>query len=357
MDWREKPLRRFPTTAEISTRAGVDKSTVSRALKNDPRVKESTRQMIHSIAATLGYAPNAIAHSLATQRSNIIGFIGSETQNYWYQENIQTLARQITLAGRQMMLFQVMANGTIEDVVPDIDSVQAIRLHRYSRRCDDAPLAEKLQKFGTTVVMMNRVPVGGACAVRQDQVKGAHAVAEIFAMAGHERIALIAGNQNPAAIDREEGFRRGLAACNKSLYAREEGLFTFRDAYNAATRLFDMKRRPDAIFAANDMMAFATLEAARVKGVSVPGDISVIGYDNGRVGAWPGFRLTTVEQPIALMFESALQMILARATDETVSPETIEVQPRFIFRDSARLPQDLHGLSIGHHYAEPVLQS
>ena len=217
--------------------------------------------------------------------------------------------------------------------------------------------AEKLQKFGTTVVMMNGVPVGGACAVRQDQVKGAHAVAEIFAMAGHERIALIAGNQNPAAIDREEGFRRGLAACNKSLYAREEGLFTFRDAYNAATRLFDMKRRPDAIFAANDMMAFATLEAARVKGVSVPGDISVIGYDNGRVGAWPGFRLTTVEQPIALMFESALQMILARATDETVSPETIEVQPRFIFRDSARLPQDLHGLSIGHHYAEPALQS
>ena len=357
MDWREKPLRRFPTTAEISTRAGVDKSTVSRALKNDPRVKESTRQMIHSIAATLGYAPNAIAHSLATQRSNIIGFIGSETQNYWYQENIQTLARQITLAGRQMMLFQVMANGTIEDVVPDMIQYRLSGCIVIPAVAMTPRSAEKLQKFGTTVVMMNRVPVGGACAVRQDQVKGAHAVAEIFAMAGHERIALIAGNQNPAAIDREEGFRRGLAACNKSLYAREEGLFTFRDAYNAATRLFDMKRRPDAIFAANDMMAFATLEAARIKGVSVPGDISVIGYDNGRVGAWPGFRLTTVEQPIALMFESALQMILARATDETVSPETIEVQPRFIFRDSARLPQDLHGLSIGHHYAEPVLQS
>ena len=357
MDWREKPLRRFPTTAEISARAGVDKSTVSRALKNDPRVKESTRQMIHSIAATLGYAPNAIAHSLATQRSNIIGFIGSETQNYWYQENIQTLARQITLAGRQMMLFQVMANGTIEDVVPDMIQYRLSGCIVIPAVAMTPSSAEKLQKFGTTVVMMNREPVGGACAVRQDQVKGAHAVAEIFAMAGHERIALIAGNQNPAAIDREEGFRRGLAACNKSLYAREEGLFTFRDAYNAATRLFDMKRRPDAIFAANDMMAFATLEAARVKGVSVPGDISVIGYDNGRVGAWPGFRLTTVEQPIALMFESALQMILARATDETVSPETIEVQPRFIFRDSARLPQDLHGLSIGYHYAEPVLQS
>jgi DNA-binding LacI/PurR family transcriptional regulator len=256
-----------------------------------------------------------------------------------------------------MMLFQVMADGTIEDVVPDMIQYRLSGCIVIPAVAMTPGSAEKLQNFGTTVVMMNRAPVGGACAIRQDQVKGAHAVAEFFSMAGHERIALIAGNQNPAAIDREHGFREGLAACGKSLYAREEGLFTFRDAYNAASTLFDMRRPPDAIFAANDMMALATLEAARIKGVTIPGDVSVIGYDNGRVGAWPGFRLTTVEQPIELMFESALQIILARSADETLLPEIIEVQPRLIIRDSARLPQELHNLSIGYRYAEPTLPS
>jgi DNA-binding LacI/PurR family transcriptional regulator len=249
----------------------------------------------------------------------------------------------------------VMADGTIEDVVPDMIQYRLSGCIVIPAVAMTPGSAEKLQKFGTTVVMMNRVPVGGACAVRQDQVKGAHAVAEIFSMAGHQRIALIAGNRNPAAIDREHGFRKGLATCGKSLYAREEGLFTFRDAYNAASMLFDMRRRPDAIFAANDMMALATLEAARVKGVAIPGDVSVIGYDNGRVGAWPGFRLTTVEQPIEFMFESALKMILARSVDDSLVPETVEVQPELIVRDSARLPQKLHGLSIGYRFAEPIL--
>ena len=356
MDADEEAGRRFPTTAEISLQAGVDKSTVSRALRADPRVKEATRKKILSIASKLGYAPNAIAQSLSTQRSNIVGFIGSETQNYWYQENIQTLARQITLARRQMMLFQVMADGTIDDVVPDVIQYRLSGCIVIPAVAMTPASAKSLKKVGTTVVMLNRVPVGDACAVLQDQAKGAHAIAEFFVKAGHDRIALIAGNQNPAAIDREHGFRKGLAAFGKDLHAREEGLFTFRDAYNAASKLFDMKRRPDAIFAANDMMAFATLEAARVRGIAIPHELSVIGYDNARVATWPGFRLTTIEQPIELMFEHALRLILTRSLDPSLSPETVEVEPRLIVRDSARRPQEPSDLSIADHYEEPVLR-
>src|SRR5690606_2989248 len=94
-----KNRTKLPTTAEISAELGVSKSTVSRALKNDPRISAKVRAKVMSMAEKLGYAPNAIAQSLATQSSQIIGFIGSEAENYWYQENIQKLAKSLADCG------------------------------------------------------------------------------------------------------------------------------------------------------------------------------------------------------------------------------------------------------------------
>lgn len=334
--------RRFPTTTEISRRAGVDKSTVSRALKSDPRISEATRKKIMEIAESMGYAPNAIAQSLATNNSNIIAFVGHESQNYWYQENIQTLARLVTLAGRQLMLFQVMEGGTIEDVIPDMIQyrVAGCIVIPQVEMTDQA--AARLAQFGISAVLLNRVALSaGVCSVRQDQAEGARAVAHFLVQGGHARIAFVAGSTNPAAQDRSRGFRAGLAEAGADLFAEGVGNFTFRDAYRAARDLLDRAIRPDAIFAANDMMAFATIDAARALGLSVPTDVSVVGYDNGRVGAWPGYRLTTVEQPIEQMFGAAVDLIVARQGDPDLASQSIVMGARLLIRDSAHLPLGL----------------
>ncbi|MGR3323067.1 MAG: LacI family DNA-binding transcriptional regulator [Pseudooceanicola sp.] len=343
--------RQFPTTTEISRRAGVNKSTVSRALKGDPRISQATRDRILEIAESLGYAPNAIAQSLATNNSNIIAFVGHESQNYWYQENIQTLARQVTLAGRQLMLFQVMQDGSIDDVVPQMIQYRVAGCIVIPQVDMTAAAAARLRRFGIRVVLLNRPgDADGVAAVRQDQAEGARGVAHVLARAGHRRIAFIAGNANPAAQDRARGFKAGLEEAGVTLFAEEAGHFTFRGAYAAATRLLRSNPAPDAIFAANDMMAFATIEAARALGIRVPGDLSVIGYDNGRVGAWPGFRLTTVEQPIETMFGTALGMIL----DQPEGAGTVMLDPCLLIRSSARLPEDLGGLPIRHRVDTPL---
>ncbi|WP_088624502.1 LacI family DNA-binding transcriptional regulator [Oceanicola sp. 22II-s10i] len=340
-------VRRFPTTAEISREAGVNKSTVSRALKADPRISEATRKRILEIAESMGYAPNAIAQSLATNNSNIVAFVGSETQNYWYQENIQTLARQVTQAGRQLMLFQVMRGGTIDDVIPQMIQyrVAGCIVIPAVEMTDTA--AERLRQFGISMVLLNRPGEAfGASSVRQDQAEGGRGVAHFLVAGGHRRIAFIAGNMNPAAQDRERGFLAGLKEIGVEPFAIDRGEFTFRGAYAAATRLLQAEVRPDAIFAANDMMAYATIEAARAAGLTVPDDLSVVGYDNGRVGAWPGFRLTTVAQPIERMFGDALGLILDRQDKPDLPPDRVGIAAGLLIRDSARVPEDLGALPI-----------
>ncbi len=228
-----------PTTAEISARVGVSKSTVSRALRNDRRISAPVRAKIASMAEKLGYAPNAIAASLATQRSSIIGFIGSETENTWYQENIQTLVQCVAESGMQTMMFQVSEAGDIGDVIPNMIRFRlAGCIVIPSVAVSHAGIAS-LRKFGIAVVLLNRgMRSAGVRSVWCDQAEGGRALAQFLLAGGHRRIGFIAGIGTPTAERRERGFLRGLAEGGAALFARAEGRFTFEDAFASAKEAY-----------------------------------------------------------------------------------------------------------------------
>ncbi len=332
-----------PTTAEISARVGVSKSTVSRALRNDRRISDQMRAKVASMAEKLGYSPNAIAANLATQRSAIIGFIGSETENYWYQENIQTLVQCVAEAGMQTMMFQVSESGDIGDVIPNMLRFRlAGCIVIPSVPVSPANIA-LLEKFGIPVVLLNRaMRSANVSSVWCDQIGGGRALAHFLVAGRHRRIGFIAGVGTPTAERREKGFLRGLADCNTSLFARAEGKFTFQDAFAGAKSMLAQRVIPDAIFAANDLMAFAAIDAARSVGLSVPGDVSVVGFDNSRIGEWPAYSLSTIAIPMRDMFSTAVRMI----RQEGDGPSAVTMPGTLLVRGSSRVPDDLSTIGI-----------
>ena len=176
-----------------------------------------------------------------------------------------------------------------------------------ARNCADASIP---------VVLFNRVmatgSAGAVSSVRSDNIAGGRAVAQFLAQAGHQRVAFIAGNEESSTnLEREKGFREGLADAGMHIWARATGNYDFEQARRAALDLFRSgQEHPDAIFVASDHMAFAVMDALRHElKLRVPDDVSVIGFDNVPQAAWASYRLTTVEQPLGPMVEATVDLL------------------------------------------------
>jgi LacI family transcriptional regulator len=331
-----------PSTQIISTLAGVSKSTVSRALKDDPRISRKTRKRIAAIAEELGYTPNAMARSLVTRKSGVIGYVIGQTENLFYQEQVERIARVAFDRNVHLMLFQVPLGGDLAQVIA---SMVQYRLDGCVVIASVPVSAESLDicaRYRMPVVLLNRLAAGhAASSVFCANADGARHIAEFLVAGGHRRIAFIGGRPDSTiGQDRETGFASGLAAAGVAIAARRTGHFTFEGGFSAARELISLpaSERPDAIFAASDIMAFGALDALRAAGVKAPADVSVVGFDGARAGAWPAYDLTTVIQPIEAMFARAVELLGRRNGDGHIPRETVYIQGEFRLRKSARVP-------------------
>jgi LacI family transcriptional regulator len=160
--------------------------------------------------------------------------------------------------------------------------------------------------------------------VVSDNRRGGRIVAEAVIDLGHRRIALIAGPENATTSrDRERGFREGLAARGVDFdeTLRRVGQFSHHSGYQWCLDLLAAEPRPTALFAANDLIAFGALDAARRVGVRVPDELSIVGFDDIDMAGWEGFNLTTIRQPLAEMGRAATTLLIERiASDHELPP-------------------------------------
>ena len=175
------------------------------------------------------------------------------------------------------------------------------------------------------VVLVNRyIDSADVDTVVSDNQRGGRIVAEEFVGLGHRRIALIAGPENATTSrDRERGFREGLQACGVQFdeALRRVGQFSHHSGYQWCLDLLAAEPRPTAIFAANDLIAFGALDAARRVGVRVPDELSIVGFDDIDMAGWEGFNLTTIRQPLAEMGRATVSLLLERiAGEEDLAP-------------------------------------
>ncbi|MEM9320613.1 MAG: LacI family DNA-binding transcriptional regulator [Pseudomonadota bacterium] len=330
------------TSTQVAERAGVSQSAVSRVFTPGASVSEATAEKVRRAASELGYRPNVLARAMITGQSRMIGLVVAYLNNYFYPEAVEALSNAFQARGYHVLMFMTPANaGNIDHILEEILDYQidAIVMASVSMSSD---LTSRCEAAGVPVVLFNRLQDDTRLSgVASDNFDGGYGVASFLAAGGHQRIAHIAGWEGAStARDREAGFRAGLEAAGKSLFARAVGEFDEAAACDAAREMFAGPNRPDAVFVGNDHMAFAVMDALRFElGLDVPGDVSVIGYDDVPIAAWPSYALTTVRQPAQDMVDQTVELVMARIHDAKAPPKRVAVAAPLIVRRSARIPQ------------------
>jgi DNA-binding LacI/PurR family transcriptional regulator len=327
------------TSVDVARLAGVSQSTVSRTFSLDTRIAPETRAKVLAAAEQLGYAPNAIARSLSTNRTNIIGIVMANITNPFYPYVLEQFIAQLQQTGRQALLFTPGPNQDVDDVLPLALQYRVDGLIITSATVS-SEMADEFSRQGTPVVLFNRYVLGAnVSAVCCDNAEGGRFVANLLLDAGHKRLGYIAGSGDTSTnIDRERGFTDRLHERGVSHVLRAQGTYSYESGYESALQLLRGSTPPDALFCANDITAMGAIDAARFElGLSVPNDLTVIGFDDIPPAAWPVYSLTTIRQPVKRMIAKTLQLLFERI-EQPDTPPVLELIPgELIRRSSARL--------------------
>lgn len=333
------------TSLQVAERAGVSQSAVSRVFTPGASVSKKTAEKVKRAAAELGYRPNVLARAMVSGRSRIIGLIVAYLDNYFYPEALEKLSNALQEQGYHVLVFMAsQTTGNIDEVMDEILDYQVDGIVTASVALS-SDIAERCQTAGVPMVLFNRSQdLAGITSVTSDNYSGGRRAAEFLLAGGHQRIGYIAGWEGASTQrDREAGFQAALSEAGRTIFAREVGNFRTDAARDAARRMFDRPEleRPDAVFVANDHMALVTMDVIRFElGLSVPGEVSVIGYDDVPLASWPAYNLTTLRQRANLMVEETVGALMEHInTPETAQARRVAIDAPLILRGSAKIPE------------------
>lgn len=330
------------TSFDVAREAGVSQSAVSRAYTPGASISKRTRDKVEAAARKLGYQPNAIARSLISRRSNMVGIVMADIINPFYPAVLDMFMRKFQERGHRVMLFMASRDQNIDDLLPQLLEYQVDGVIITSSTLS-SEMAEYCSKLGTPVTLFNRyVPDVEASSICCDNIGAGRSVADLFLNSKHQQLAYIAGIENTSTNkDREYGYKTRITERRAKPMLKEVGNYTYEGGYQAALRLFTAGQ-PDAIFCANDIMALGVMDALRSElKLRIPEDVSIIGFDDIATAAWQGYRLTSIRPPIERMVDATINNLIERIEDPSTplaaSIESIELA----IRDSARLPEHI----------------
>ncbi|UTW11990.1 LacI family DNA-binding transcriptional regulator [Marinobacterium rhizophilum] len=331
------------TSFDVAREAGVSQSAVSRAYTSGASISKATKDKVFAAASKLGYQPNAIARSLISRRSNMIGIVMADIINPFYPAVLDMFMRRFQERGHRVLLFMASRDQNIDDLLPQLLEYQVDGLVITSSTLS-SEMADHCTKLGTPVILFNRyVPNVEASSVCCDNIDAGRSVADLFLSAGHQQLAYIAGIENTSTNqDREHGFSSRIKERRAQPVLRETGHYTYEGGYQAALRLFQQQIRPDAIFCANDIMALGAMDALRGElKLRIPDDVSIIGFDDIASAAWQGYRLTSIRPPVGRMVDATVNNLIERIENPEIPLAALLETVDLVVRDSARLPEHL----------------
>ena len=327
------------TSQDVAKLAGVSQSAVSRVFTPGASASPATVEKVKKAADELGYRPNVLARSLITGKSRIIGLVVAYLENHFYPDALERLSKALQERGYHVLIFMASNNSeNIDEVVEEILDYQVAGIIAASVALS-SELAERCQAAGIPVVLFNRSQDDDRLsAVTSDNFAGGRKVAEYLIQNGHTRLGYIAGWEGASTQrDREMGFKSGVDAHLKTGFARAVGNYSQDDARAATLELFSRPGRPTAVFVANDHMAFITMDVLRYElGLRVPEDVSVVGYDDVPMAAWPAYNLTTVRQPANRMVSETVDMLMESISEGQKESRRVAIDGPLIERGSTR---------------------
>ncbi len=330
--------RKKATINDVASLARVSKKTVSRVINHSPSVRAETRDQVNAIIARIGFKPDPQARGLAFRRSFLLGLV-YDNPNAQYVINIQNgVLDCIRGSGTELVVHP--CDKTSPDFIDEIRDF--VELQRLSGVIVLPPIAENRQLLSALddldvpyvrITAMpgeeNTPPIASTQVVSRDRM-GCRAAAEHLADLGHSRIGFISGPAGYAsARQRRQGFDEGLSGRGLTLDPAliVQGEYTFESGYLAGKALLSQSPRPSAIFSSNDEMAVGVYKAAAEQGLSIPDDLSVVGYDDAPIAARVTPGLTSVRAPIRDMGRAAADALIAEnRKDSTIFDTTLIVR-------------------------------
>jgi len=310
-----------PTINDVARLAGVSKKTVSRVINHSPLLNDDTRHRVESVIKELGYVPNPQARALALRRNFLVGLIHDNPNAQMVLNVQQGILEALHDTEFELVVRPVDRNSPLmlDDVRKFLERQRLFGVVLLPPISENDALARLCDEVGCRYARMGSAELDDPDhMVASNDRQAVRDAAAYLIEQGHRAIGLIQGPHGfRSAAERRLGFEDALAAAKiklpRSLVA--EGNYTFESGIEAANRLLDLAPRPTAIFASNDEMAAGVVHVARQRGISVPEDLSVIGFDDTAIAAhiWPP--LTTVRWPIISMARSAALKLVGDVID------------------------------------------
>jgi DNA-binding LacI/PurR family transcriptional regulator len=325
-----------PTIDEVAAAAGVHRSTVSRALSRPEAVKRETREHVRAVAAAMGYTMNPLAQALRTKVSTLVPLIVPDITNPFFAELAKAMTAAAGEQGYQLVL--CVTENDANATARYLDAMQAM----YAPFAVIAPYARvfpaefEARGFDKRLVVIDRVESGDQTpSVIVDGAAGIALALDHLRALGHTSVAYVSGIAGThTAADRREAYRTLVGKYGMTQVELDRDGVGAGAGERAAEELVTMRERPTAVVAGNDLVAFGLISGLGSRGVSVPGDVSVVGFDGVPLGARCNPPLTSVQQPIAEMGRIAIRLAEQAANDGSI--EHVVLQPKLLVRSSTR---------------------
>lgn len=328
---------------DIAKKAGVSRSTVSRVINDDPNVNSLTREKVWQIIRAENFHPNPSARALVTRRTEIVGVVIPTSENIFFTDNsyFPQLLAGLNYGTRDLEYALLLWLGEL--TAADDNLIRRISNNRQMDGIIIAsmeshhPFFAMIPRLRYPVVMIDHPMLyeDRLSYVTVDNVAAAEMAVEHLIKLGRRRIAHITGHPNIGdAQDRLQGYKNALQRAGLPILPELiiPGHFNRNAGYEGMRQL--LPHKPDAVFAAGDTIAIGVLQAARDAGLTVPDDLSVIGFDDIDVASQSFPMLTTVRQPVQQKGEKAARLLIDLIEGRAVGPQHIILPTELVVRHS-----------------------
>ncbi len=332
---REEGFYVKPTIYNVAKEAGVSIATVSKVLNHTGRISDKTRKKVFQTMDKLNYRPSVVASALTGKQTKTIGLLIPDISNPFFAEIARSIEDQSHERGFNVMMCSTDNLKEKEErylsllVRQQIDGLIVASAFRCAR------LLEDVAKEVPITLVASEIPRLSINTVTVDDYKGGYLAASYLLSLGHTKIAIIAEGvrSNKPRLD---AFRDVMEEANIPIrdgyVIQTEALMT--RGYESAKQLFSLKERPTAIFACNDLLAIGVVQAAKEAGLSIPQDVSIIGFDNTILSTNTSPMLTTVAQPIKEMGAKVVDLLIEEMKEPKSYKERLLLSPELIVRQS-----------------------
>jgi LacI family transcriptional regulator len=332
-------IEKLATISDVAKLSGLSKTTVSRVINNHPYVSEKKRDLVLQAMKELGYTPNPSARRLRGQLTTTIGVIVPRIVNQFFAHLVNSIEQAAYKMGYQVLICQSYEDKEKELAFLNLLKTKQVDGIIMASIENDWEMIESYREYGSILLCNDYVDQTIVPMIRLDQSKGAFLGAKHLIERGHQKIAYCTGglfDEQGKGKDRNQGFQKALSEAGikinpKWIFVDQH---TIEDGKNVLRQILEMEDRPTAIFTGSDEVAGGVMIEAKERGLTIPNDLAILGFDDQPIAKILDPKLTTIRQPVDQMGEKSIEVMIEMLEYPNMEIKNYELPIELIVRQS-----------------------